>query len=157
MKLKLYGSIYENIDRELTIHYLEDDELKKRYEKIKPIIMIEGITYDMKEFSFTALSGQSYIWNRDEDKRNIIHKEDLEAIEDFVCFHEYGYYGLFKPSIHEVLAQLPEKSIKEADYFEIIESPVTRDDVFKYEDILNAGYHASVVRTYKKKERKIND
>ena len=153
MKLQLYGPVYVNIDRELTIHFLEDDELKRRYDKTKPIIMIDGITYDMKEFSFSALSDQSYIWNRDTDKRNIVHKEDLEVVEDFICLHGYGYYGLFKPSIHEVLAQLPEKSIKEADYFEIIESPVTREDVFKYTDVLNAGYHATVVRTYKKKEK----
>ena len=153
MELKLYGPMYVNIDRELDIHFLKDDELKKRYAKTKPIIMIDGITYDMKEFSFSALSDQSYIWDRDIDKRNIVHKEDLEVVEDFICLHGYGYYGLFKPSIHEVLAQLPEKSIKEADYFEIIESPVTRDDVFKYEDVLNAGYHATVVRTYKKREK----
>lgn len=150
----LYGAFTPTIEKKLEINYLDDYELSVRYLKIKPLVMIDGITYKLRTFTDSELSNLSYLWNAEKDKREIVHKEDLEVIEDIVCLHTYGYYGFFKPSIHEVLSQLNPKSIEEADYFEIIEQPETRDDVFKYQDVLNAGYHMSVVRTYKVKGEK---
>lgn len=151
-ELKIYGNTLPvTIDKPLKINYLDKDKLVEMYERIKPIVTIDDVSYELRPFTSEELCDQSYIWNRHEDKRDIVDKSDLDTVEDFICFHAYGYYGLFKPSINEVLSQLPEKSIKEANYFEIIESPETRSDVFRYKDVLNAGFHASVVRTYKRK------
>lgn len=151
-ELKIYGNALPvTIDKPLEINYLNKYKLVKLYEHIKPIVTIDDVSYELRPFTSEELCNQSYIWNRHEDKRDIVDKDNLEVVEDFICFHEYGYYGLFKPSINEVLSQLPEKSIEEANYFEIIESPETRSDVFRYKDVLNAGFHASVVRTYKRK------
>lgn len=151
-ELKLYNnSIPVKIDRPIEINYLDEAELNARYERIKPLVTINGLTYTLRPFKPHELCDQSYIWEAEKDKRKVIDKERLEVIENFITLHEYGYYGLFKPSINEVLSQLPEKSIKEAQYFEIIESPRTRSDVFRYTEVVNAGYHAAVVRTYKVK------
>ena len=151
-KVKLYGdTLPYKFDKPIKIDYISDNALKARYKKIKPIVKVNGKTYTMREFTFKELSNQSYIWNKSIDKRDPIKKDSLKVVEDFVCLHEYGYYGLFKPSINEVLSQLPKKSIEEAEFFEIIESPKTRPDVFKYSAVVNGGYHASVVRTYKRK------
>ena len=144
----LYGIKPIDLDvNSLEIPKISDEELKNRYSRIKPLVEIDEVTYDLRPFTFSELSGITYTWNKDKDKRNIVHKENLEKIEDFICLHTYGYYGLFKPSIEEILAQLPEKSLKEADYFEIIEKPETREDVFRY----TSEYHVSLVRTYKLK------
>ena len=144
----LYGTEPIDLDvNSLEIPKISDEELKNRYSRIKPLVEIDEVTYDLRPFTFSELSGITYTWNKDKDKRNIVHKENLEKIEDFICLHTYDYYGLFKPSIEEILAQLPEKSLKEADYFEIIEKPETRADVFRY----TTEYHISLVRTYKLK------
>lgn len=144
----LYGTKPIDLDiKSLKIPDISDKELKIRYSKVKPLVEIDEVTYTLKRFTFTALSNRSYLWNKHEDKRNIVHKEELEKIEDFICLHTCGYCGLFKPSIAEVLAQLPEKSVKEANYFEIIEQPETIDDVYRY----TTQYHVSLVRTYKRK------
>ena len=105
--------------------------------------------YLLREFTLQELRNQSYIWNRHEDKRDIVDPNKLETVDDFLCLHTWGYYGLFKPSIAEVLSQAPESVIEQANTFEIIESPETREDVFKYKEVIDNGFHLSKVRAYK--------
>lgn len=105
--------------------------------------------YLLREFTLQELRNQSYIWNRHEDKWDVIDPNKLETGDDFLCLHTWGYYGLFKPSIAEVLSQAPESVIEQANTFEIIESPETREDVFKYKEVIDNGFHLSKVRAYK--------
>lgn len=128
---------------------IDDDELRKLYKTLKPIVTIEEIKYLLKEFSLEQLRNQSYIWDAERDKREIVEPEKLEIVDDFLCLHTWGHYGLFKPSIAEVLAQVPDYVVKEANTFEIIESPQTREDVFRYPEIIDNGFHLSKVRAYK--------
>lgn len=60
-----------------------------------------------------------------------------------------GLLWFFKPSIAEVLSQAPENVIAQANTFEIIESPKSREDVFKYKEVIDNGFHLSKVRAYK--------
>ena len=82
-----------------------------------------------------------------------VGKNELEVWEghDFVCLHTYGYYGIFKPSVGEVLAQIRERDVPIVKAFEIIESPQTADDFYKdsFTSIaFDNGYHVSTVRLY---------
>ena len=137
-----------DLPKKLEIPKISDDELKKLYEKLKPIVTINDVKYLLREFSFEELSDISYIWERYEDKRDKVDEKNLEVIDDFLCLHKYGYHGLFKPSIKEVLAQMPQSIIEKANTFEIIEQPENADDLNKYVDVVNAGYHLSKVRAY---------
>lgn len=69
-------------------------------------------------------------------------------VECMSSFHTYGYYGFFKPSIGEVLAQIPADLIEMVRYFEIIESPETKDDMAKEPEAFYAGYHVAKTRLY---------
>ena len=128
---------------------IDDNKLRELYKTLKPIVTIEEIKYLLKEFTLEQLRNQSYIWNANEDKREIVEPGKLEIVDDFLCLHTWGYYGLFKPSIAEVLAQVPDYVAKEANTFEIIESPETREDLFRYPEIIDNGFHLSKVRAYK--------
>ena len=123
--------------------------LKELYQLLKPIVTIDEIKYLLREFTLQELRNQSYIWNRHEDKRDVVDPSRLETVDDFLCLHIWEYYGLFKPSIAEVLSQAPESVIEQANTFEIIESPETREDVFKYKEVIDNGFHLSKVRAYK--------
>lgn len=116
---------------------------------LKPIVTIDEMKFLLKKFTLAQLRNQSYIWNSRDDKRELVDPSMLEPVEDFLCLHTYGYYGLFKPSIAEVLSQVPEKTISEANTFEIIESPETAADVFRYPEVFDNGFHLSKVRSYK--------
>ena len=147
---KLYGgSNFITLPKKLEIPEIDDNRLKELYQLLKPIVTIDEIKYLLREFTLQELRNQSYIWNRHEDKRDVVDPSRLETVDDFLCLHTWGYYGLFKPSIAEVLSQAPESVIEQANTFEIIERPETREDVFKYKEVIDNGFHLSKVRAYK--------
>ena len=147
---KLYGgSNFITLPKKLEIPEIDDNRLKELYQLLKPIVTIDEMKYLLREFTLQELRNQSYIWNRHEDKRDVVDPNKLETVDDFLCLHTWGYYGLFKPSIAEVLSQAPESIIEQANTFEIIESPETREDVFKYKEVIDNGFHLSKVRAYK--------
>lgn len=147
---KLYGgSNFITLPKKLEIPEIDDNRLKELYQLLKPIVTIDEMKYLLREFTLQELRNQSYIWNRHEDKRDVVDPNKLETVDDFLCLHTWGYYGLFKPSIAEVLSQAPESVIEQANTFEIIESSETREDVFKYKEVIDNGFHLSKVRAYK--------
>ena len=147
---KLYGSSnFITLPKKLEIPEIDDKRLKELYQLLKPIVTIDEMKYLLREFTLQELRNQSCIWNRHEDKRDAVDSSKLETVDDFLCLHTWGYYGLFKPSIAEVLSQAPENVIEQANIFEIIESPETREDVFKYKEVIDNGFHLSKVRAYK--------
>ena len=109
---KLYGgSNYITLPKKLEIPEIDDKRLKELYQLLKPIVTIDKIKYLLREFTLQELRNQSYIWNCHEDKRDVVDPSRLETVDDFLCLHTWGYYGLFKPSIAEVLSQAPESVI----------------------------------------------
>lgn len=133
----------------VSIPEISKEELLARYKRIKPIVEIEGKKYFLREFKESELTGISYIWNKNEDKREAVDMDLFVpcVMKDFECIHAYGYPGLFKPSIAEVLAQIPEFDVPFIDAFEIIKSP-TASDFAKNQIVFNNGFHISKVRLY---------
>ncbi len=147
---KLYGSSnFVTLPKKLEIPEIDDKRLKELYQLLKPIVTIDEMKYLLREFTLQELRNQSYIWNRHEDKRDVVDSSKLEIVDDFLCLHTYGYYWVFKPSIAEVLSQAPENVIEQANIFEIIERPETSEDVLKYKEVIDNGFHLSKVRAYK--------
>ena len=67
----------------------------------------------------------------------------------FPTLHTYGAPVFFKPSIAEVLAQIPEELIDEVDAFSV-KGPDTAADLNKNIDALNAGFHVATTTLYKR-------
>lgn len=140
----------------LSIPKISDEELRKRYEQIKPVVTVDGKLHYMREFTFKELTGIAYLWDIDKNVREEVGEGELEVLEgrDFICLHTWAYYGFFKPSVAEVLSQIKEHDIPLVDAFEIIESPETADDFYKnsFTSIaFDNCYHVSTVRLYRKK------
>ena len=146
---KIYGEKGVILPEKLIIPEISDKRLMELYKMLKPIVTIDEMKYLLKEYTLQQLRYQSYIWNKHEDKREIVDSSKLEPVEDFLCLHTWSYYGFFKPSIAEVLSQAPIDTIRYADVFEIIEQPKTRADIFRYPEVVNNDYHLSKVRSYK--------
>lgn len=141
----------------VSIPKISKEELIDRYKRIKPIVTIDGVKYFLREFNERELRNISYIWKKEEDKREkvdmdmYVERQDL----DFECLHRYGYYGLFKPSIAEVLSQISELDVTFVDAFEIIESPETCADFKRNPVAFDQGFHSSTVRLYTKKNPRV--
>ena len=134
----------------VSIPDISDEELLRRYQKIKPIVEVGGVKYFLREFSKKELKNQSYI---NEVEKDIVKKVNMRLFvpcigQDFECIHKYGHPMFFKPSIAEVLAQIPEGQVDFVDAFEIIEFPQVDNELIRNKIVFDNGYHISMVRLY---------
>ena len=139
----------------VSIPEISREELLKRYQKIKPIVEMNGVKYHLREFTEEELTNISYIAEVKKDITESVNMEEFIPRKkcDFECIHKYGNPMFFKPSIAEVLAQIPDWKVKFVDAFEIIEFPQVLDnELRKNKVVFDNGYHISMVRLYTSKK-----
>jgi hypothetical protein len=119
-------------------------ELGKR---IKPVIDFGG-SYGKCYIEPVDLFTIAYTWDPKRARKAV----GLEQICDITTYHTWAYYGFFKPTISEVLAQIPAAHLEAVSAFEIIKRPENADDLNKEKVALNAGYHVAVTRLYRAKK-----
>ncbi len=137
--------------KKISIPIISDEELMRRYLKIKPVADVHGTKYWLRDYSLKEMKDTSYFWTIIPDKREPVGEQlSNHTHYDFECFHRCGFPGFFKPSIAEVLAQIPEDIFEHysIDAFEIIQRPTCADDLNRYKDATKQGFHVSTVRLY---------
>ena len=137
--------------KKLSIPPISDEELMRRYLRIKPVAEVTGVKYWLRNYTLKELRDTPYIWYVVPDKREPVGEAlSNHTHYDFQCLHTFGYHGFFKPSIAEVLAQIPEEVMESytIEAFEIIDRPTSSGDLNKFKKALEQGFHVSVVRLY---------
>jgi hypothetical protein len=74
--------------------------------------------------------------------------EDLRTVTEVITYHTWAYYGFFKPSIAEVLAQIPGELVDRVTAFEIVQAPETAADLNIDKKAFDAGLHVATTRLY---------
>lgn len=136
----------------IILPHLTDDELLARYRRIKPIVFYQELYYYLKRYNAKMMRNQSYIWNIERDIRTQADMSDAITLAEFPCYHTYGWYGIFKPSIAEVLQQFPDEVLEEANAFYMTSTPNNEYDLGLQQEIVNAGCHSSTVKALKLKK-----
>ena len=135
------------------IPWISKKEIIERYSHIKPVVKKDGNLYWSRVFDEDKIFKTSYLFCDGGEKP--VKEDELVPIpdKDFRCLHGYAYWGIFKPSIAEVLTQISPEVVDSVVAFEIIASPKTADDFSRDKfttAAFNAGYHVSTVRLYKR-------
>lgn len=113
---------------------------------IRPLVVDE--LGDLRYCEETELFNVSYTWNpKFGDKATL---QEGTKVEHIRTYHTYGYYGMFKPSIAEVISCIPEHMWNKVYAFEIVDKPRDADDLNKEREALNAGFHVATTRLYLK-------
>ena len=122
-----------------------DVQIRELSRRIKPVIQFHGPKKSGLRF-IGAVDPWSvaFTWSPEPRKRAY----DLKPLCDITTYHSYAYHGFFKPSIAEVLAQIPAEYLGGVVAFEIVEHPETADDLNREKEALNAGYHVATTRLY---------
>src|SRR5688572_19867951 len=81
--------------------------------QIKPVVTFkeEGSCYIKSADPFS----ESYLW----DPQPTGRATGLSVLCDITTYHPYGYYGFFRPSIAQVILQLPSQHLDKVVAFEI--------------------------------------
>lgn len=132
---------------------ISDDLLLEIYKHVRPVRKnMMGKLCWLKEYSLDELRHRSYIWD-DADMTTPVEETSvkLRPIGTFKCLHTWGAPSFFKPSIAEVLAQIPIELLGSAFAFQIIGMPETVNDFYADEFTTQAfkdGCHVSTVEIY---------
>lgn len=97
----------------LTIPPLSEVEIRKRAERIKPVVEKLGKLHYIKAVDLFKIA---YTWNAKETEI----AEGLVELRRIRSHHGCGHYALFKPSISEVLRQVPDDILDKAVAFQIM-------------------------------------
>lgn len=136
------------MERKFEIPKMSNEEIARWYDTIKPIVAHD--TY-LRKLTTDELTKVSYTWlNEPTDYADKVDFTKLSVLEDRKMLHGYGYYGYFKPSVWEVIRQIPRDYLEKVVAFEIICGAIGMNNTFK--DELNAGFHVSIVRLYQEKD-----
>ena len=134
--------------RKFEIPKMSDAEIARWYATIKPIV---GHDTYLRGLSADELTGIAYTWlNEPSDYADKVDFSKLSVLEDRKMLHGYEYYGFFKPSVGEVIRQIPKEHLNKVVAFEIIDGAIAMNSTFNAE--LNAGFHVSIVRLYQAKD-----
>jgi len=121
---------------------MSEQRLLELVERIKPVVTFkdEGCCY-IKPVD--PLS-EAYMWDAEPDGRAV----GLKALCDITTYHPYDYYGSFKPSVAQVILQIPPEYQDKVVAFEIVKHPETADDLDPESEIFNSGYLVATTRLY---------
>ncbi len=142
----------EETAKKVWIPEVSKERIVELGERIKPVVRF---TRSWRGLSRSAEGHLRYI--KSHDLFNIAYTwapkaakatRGLKKLCDITTNHGFGYQGLFKPSIAEVLAQIPAEYLDKVVAFEIIKHPETVDDLNREHEALNAGYHVATTRLY---------
>ncbi len=111
--------------------------IEERARWIKPLVRVSrnGLWYIKPVDLFDV----AYTWN----PKPVSRVRGLRFFRMITTYHSFSYYGLFKPSIGEVLAQIPDKFLGRVSAFLIEKAPETADDLNRNRAALDAGYHVA--------------
>lgn len=124
---------------------VSEDRIRELAEKIKPVVRIDGKQRYIKPVDLFRVA---FTW---EPKPAFFEPKNLTTLKDITTFHGWAYYGFFKPSIAEVLAQIPEELTDKVVAFEIVESPQSASDFYKTDEsraAFNDGFHTAKTRLF---------
>jgi hypothetical protein len=117
-------------------------ELDRRASRIKPVVMFLGMLHYIRPVDIKTAS---FLWSPVKGPL----AEGLVFLREIRTFHSYAYYGFFKPTVAEVLAQLPDDSLLPfIAAFEIVRGPERAEDLNREAEALNNGYHVALTRIY---------
>jgi len=130
-----------SLSKKVYIPRVDDRIIEEMAKSIHPIITVDGKKRMIKPVD---LFGVSYIWS----PQPTFEISNLKELCRITTYHKWGHYVLFKPSVAEVLAQIPDEYLDAVVAFEIVESPETADDLNKHMDVVNDGYHVATTALY---------
>jgi len=120
---------------------LSNNELAGLMRKIRPVVRDENgrcfyiKPVDPREIAFTwdpVLAGRA---------------SGITRTETIYTLHRFGYHGLFKPSIAEVLSMVPQNLLDKVVAFETT-GPSDMSDLKRQWVAVEAGYHVAVTHLY---------
>ena len=137
---------YARPTRKVKAKEITDEELAERWPRIQPIVRKEGKSWFIEPVDTDNIA---YTWDP-QTKEPAPEDMPVLGTNDRVLV-SWAYYGFFKPTIRECLAQIPDNLLEQCKAFEITWSPDVAEDFYKDTEsgaAFDSGYHTCTVVYY---------
>ena len=134
-------------ERNIEIPEMDILEIARWHKTIKTIVNKKNY---LRNLNNTELTNNVFIrLNHIEDLNGKVDYSELAFLSDVRMLHSWSNPMFFKPTVAEVIKQIPKDLLCKTVAFELLAGGVSIKNVYKPE--LDAGYHVSIVRLYQKK------
>lgn len=130
---------------------IADDVLEEMAQRMMPVMHKDGAFWQVAlpvpkagQTLAHTLRTTAHLW----EPRLLPLVPGLRELSRVRTYHTFGYHGFFKPSIDEVLAQVPRYLLATVQAFEVVEGPQTADDLNCEKTATQAGYHVATTVFY---------
>lgn len=138
--------------RKIKIPEMDRKDIVKWYATIKPIVRENGKFMYLRKLKDKEVLNAHYTELRQvEDYAGRVDFSLLSVLADVKMLHGFSRDSFFRPSVGEVISQIPKDMLEKVVAFEIIYAPTTSDDFNIFKREFEAGFHVSVVRLYQAK------
>lgn len=124
----------------MKIPEITDGNLTLLSRKIRPLVLKDG---ELMCIEMPDLRHEAFSWTPTITEP----ATDIVEIAKIRTLHRYGYYGFFKPSVAEVIAQIPEEWIERTVAF-FTRGPADAAEMNREIEALNAGFHVAETTLY---------
>jgi hypothetical protein len=124
----------------MEIPEITDEKIELLLQKIHPLVLQDGRLMRIEPVHPRDVA---FTWDP-------VVTEPATNVEELVkirTLHTYGYYGFFKPSIAEVLAQIPEEWLERTIAFST-QGPNDAAEMNLEKKALDAGFHVAETTLY---------
>mgnify|MGYP005841829801 CR=1 FL=1 len=111
---------------------ISDEELRRRADKIKPLVYRDGALHFIQE---PNLRGTAFMWDPALNGK----APEMREVARITTYHAYGYPA-FLPTIAEVLTQIPENLVGSITAFEVYGLGAHTNDLHMERKARNAGF-----------------
>ena len=118
-----------------------EEQIRQMAERILPVVDIGKGRCFIEPVDFFHASFFS-------DPRPASFASGLKDLCDITTYHADTYWGIFSPSIAEVLAQIPAELQDKVVAFEIVQGPRTPDQRIRDIEAIHSGFHAATTRLF---------
>lgn len=116
---------------------ISDADLAEMATRFHPLVLVKERVYTIRVDP--NLRGVAFAWNA-KTLRRLDHRK---VVARFPTLHTYGFYGCFKPTIAEVLAQIPAEFRELPQAYFLVCGPETAEDLDANSAELDAGFHVA--------------
>ena len=137
---------------------MEKEEVLKYCNVIKPIIRVNYNPFFLRDFTDTEVVNLYYNWCPDKaedikeaDLATKVNIDKLHIVRDIQMFHSYKSHGspnFCKPTILEIISQIPSDYLDTVAAFEVIDFPKTYNEIISNKYEFDEGYTVFTVRLY---------
>jgi len=129
----------------------KSSDMKERYDKVVPFLVEKNNVVEIKKPPFEEI-GKITITYMDKVEGGISFAEDRAKKTTYSTLHTFGYYGIFRPDLAEILSQLPEDVFQKDKVYLSVDLAVPNfceyTDVVCDKDYYKSSFHRGIVTVY---------